>query len=143
MGRALLRGCDELVPHRIASRNPATVQGHPTVLLSGEASVEGCCASQGGAEAAQGRTLTGDSQVGGGLGLASCIVGEALEHAGVIGQQAADLQAAVAALLEACQLPHLHQRGVLVPGDGGRRHPCGRRGPQSAILIHLRVCRRS
>lgn len=52
-------------------------------------------------ETTQGRTLTGDSQVGGGLGLASCVVGKALEHAGVVGQQAADLQAAIAALLEA------------------------------------------
>lgn len=53
-------------------------------------------------EAAQGRTLTGDGQVGGGLGLASCIVGKALEHSSVVGQQAADLQAAITALLEAC-----------------------------------------
>lgn len=104
--------------------------------LAVSAEGQGCCAPWGGSEAAQRKTLTGDGQVGGGLGLAGCVVGETLEHAGIVGQQAADLQAAIAALLEACELSHLHQRSVLVPGDGGRRHPCGRPGPRSAILPH-------
>lgn len=104
---------------------PTIVWSRPTTLLSsgGNAVPHG---------AAQGRTLTGDGQVGGGLRLSGGIVGKALEHARVVGQQAADLQAAIAALLEAGQLLHLHQCSVLVPGDRGRRHPCGRPGPPSA-----------
>lgn len=79
--------------------------------------------------------LTGDSQVGGGLYLAGRVAGEALEHAGVVRNQPADLQAPVAALPEAGQPPHVHHHCVFVPGDGGRRHTWGTRGTQSAHLL--------
>ena len=80
---------------------------------------------KGGTRAGQRRGLTGDGQVGGGLRLASRVAGKALEHAGVIRHQPADLQAPVASLPEAAQPSHLHHGRVLVPGDGGRRHTWG------------------
>lgn len=77
---------------------------------------------RGGTRAGQGRRLTGDGQVGGGLRLAGRVAGKALEHPGVIGHQPADLQAPIASLPEAAQPPCLHHGRVLVPGDGGRWH---------------------
>lgn len=81
--------------------------------------------------------LTGDSQVGGCLHLTGRVAGEALEHAGVIGHQPADLQAPIATLPEAAQPGHLNHSGVLVPGDGRWRHPWGQgeRDPPLASLL--------
>lgn len=80
--------------------------------------------------------LTGDGKVGGGLHLAGCVAGKALEHARVVGHQPADLQSPVAALPEAAQPLRLHHGRVLVPSDGGRWCAWGRdMGARSAPLL--------
>lgn len=71
---------------------------------------------------------TGHGQVRGGLHLAGRVAGEALEHAGVVGEQPADLQAAVRQQLEAGQLLGAEEGRVLVPGHFGGRHACEARG---------------
>lgn len=73
--------------------------------------------------------LTGNGQVGVGLDLPRHVPGEALEHAGVVGQEAVHLQAA------SHQDPvpeHLHRvdgHGILVPHDVGLRYSCDRPPP--------------
>lgn len=77
-------------------------------------------------EGPRGGALTGNGQVGVGLDFPRHVPGEALEHAGVVGQEAVHLQAA------SHQDPvpeHLHRvdgHGVLVPDDVGLRHSCDR-----------------
>lgn len=78
----------------------------------------------------RGLAPTGHGQVRGGLHLAGRVAGEALEHAGVIGEQPADLQAAICQELEAGQLLQADEGSVLVPGHVGGRHACKEPGPR-------------
>ena len=81
-----------------------------------------------GSRVGKGLAPTGHSQVRGGLHLAGGIAGKALEHAGVVGDQPADLQAAVRQELEAGELLQADEGSVLVPGHLRGRHACKGRG---------------
>lgn len=72
---------------------------------------QGTLGSRGG-----GLAPTGHGQVRGGLHLSGRVAGKALEHAGVVGDQPADLQAAIRQELEAGQLLQADEGSILVPG---------------------------
>lgn len=72
------------------------------------------------------RILTGHGQVGVGLRLPRHVSGEALEHSGVVGQEAVHLQAAPGQDPVARRLHRVDGRGVLVPDDVGLRRSCDR-----------------
>lgn len=61
--------------------------------------------------------LTGDRQVGVGLNLSGQVPSEALEHPGVVGDEAIDLQAAAHQDPVARGLRCVDRDGVLVPND--------------------------
>lgn len=70
--------------------------------------------------------LTGDGEVRVGLNLARRVPGKALEHAGVVGQEAVDLQAAAGQHPIPWRFDRVDGRGVLVPHDVWWGHTCGR-----------------
>lgn len=86
----------------------------------------------------RGLSPTGHSQVRGGLHLAGRVAGKALEHAGVIREQPADLQAAVWQELEAGQLLQADEGSVLVPGHFGGRYTCKGQGHVSHRAVVAR-----
>lgn len=76
--------------------------------------------------------LTGNGQVRVGLDFSRHVPGEALKHAGVVGQEAVHLQAASHQDPVAQHLHRVDGHGVLVPDDVGLRRSCD--GPPCLAL---------
>lgn len=79
--------------------------------------------------------LTGNSQVRVGLDFSCSISGKALEHAGVVGQEAVDLQAASHQHPVPGVLHRADGHGVLVPHDVRLGHSCRGRERAEAFTV--------
>lgn len=107
---------------------PIPMRGFPKLPIEPSPGVPGTSHPLPGLQRRRGLAPTGHGQVRGGLHLARRVAGKALEHAGVVGDQPADLQAAVCQELEAGQLLQADEGSVLVPGHLWGGNTCKSRG---------------